>query len=56
MDLAAPNLQTRPLKGKTYVFRSCVGLTGPVDVSSLSLYGEALDVAPSVRPGMEVRD
>jgi Mg-chelatase subunit ChlD len=33
-----------------------VGFTGPVDVASLSLYGVALDVAPSFRRGMDVRD
>ena len=33
-----------------------VGFTGPVDVASLTLYGAALDVVPSVRHGMEVRD
>ena len=33
-----------------------VGFTGPVDVSSLTLYGSRLDVAPSVRHGMELRD
>ncbi|NDC43357.1 MAG: hypothetical protein EBZ77_17710 [Chitinophagia bacterium] len=33
-----------------------VGFTGPVDVSSLALYGASLAVAPSVRHGMEVRD
>ena len=42
--------------GPSIVFQSCVGFTGPVDFSSLSLYGEALDIAPSVRHGMEVRD
>jgi hypothetical protein len=33
-----------------------VGFTGPVDVATLSLYGARLDVSPSFRHGMDVRD